>query len=236
MKFAFEISRQQRDAKPGTGGAALVTPVVKPKDAQIIRESQKMFPNARGRMYEAAQVNRLTSDFGISIASGNAQILNSYIGAVARARTLERDNPYAWRAIQLMQNNVGGSEPFKLELKLGEKDSTGKFTKDKAAIEKIKAAWKKAGRKENCTVRQDMTRDECYWQAIAAFFRDGLILWRKYTGFPNNDFKFGIETIETDRLDHWLNRPAVGTANEIQFGIERNKYRAPVAFHILTRH
>lgn len=236
MKFAFEISRSQLDVKKGTGGAAFVTPVVQPNHAKMIVASQGLEARGRKRLYEAAQTNRLTADFGVSIASGNAQVLNSFPATVARARTLERDNPYAWRAIQLMQNNVGGSEPFKLEMKLGKKSKDGKFVKEKDTNDSIKAWWKRQGRKENFTVRQDITRDECYWQAISAFYRDGAILWRKYNDFPNNDCHYGVEPIEIDRLDHWYNRPAVGTANEIQFGIERNKWRAPVAYHILTRH
>ena len=242
MKVSFEISRERAKAQQGkdvpvmTGEKALVQVTrVQPNHAGIIRETQQAFKGKR-RMYEAATTNRMTSDFGVSIASANAQILNSRIAAVARARTLERDNPYAWRALQLFQNNVGGDAPFKLEMKLGTTDASGKFTKDKEANDKVKAAWKKAGEIENATVRQDMTRDEAYWQAIVAFIRDGGVLWRSYTAFPNNDFKYAFEPIEVDRLDHWLNRPAVGTANEIQFGIERNRYRAPVAYHILTRH
>ncbi len=236
MKAAFEISFRDKAPKAGTGAAALVTPVVKPKDAAIIRDSQRTVSGGRTRMYEASQTTRLTADFGVSIASSNAQVLNSYVGTTTRARTLERDNPYAWRGLQLFQNNIGGDKPFILEMKMGKKDAKGKFTKDTEACDKVKAWWKKCGRKENYTIRQDMTRDECYWQAIVAFIRDGGILWRTYPGFPNNATKFAIETIESDRLDHWWNRPAVGTNNEIQFGIERNKYRAPVAYHLLTRH
>ena len=236
MKAAFEISFRDKAPKQGTGAAALVTPIVKPKDAAIIRESQAVVTGGRKRMYEASQTNRLTADFGVSIASANAQVLNSYVAATTRARTLERDNPYAWRGLQLFQNNVGGDKPFILEMKLGKKEASGKFVKEKDTNDKIKNWWKKCGRKENYTVRQDMTRDECYWQAIVAFIRDGGIIWRKYPGFPNNETNFAIEPIESDRLDHWWNRPAVGTNNEIQFGIERNKYRAAVAYHLLTRH
>lgn len=234
-KFAFEISRTQRAVQKGTGGAAFVTPIVRPEHANIIRETQGIEAKGRRRLYEASQTNRQTADFGVSIASGNAQVLNSFVAATARARTLERDNPYAWRALQLFQNNVGGSEPFKLEVKLGKKDASGKFVKEKDSNEKIKAWWKKTGRKENFTVRQDITRDECYWQAIASFIRDGGIIWRKFNNFPNNDTHYGIEPITIDRLDHWLNRPAVGSNNEIQFGVERNRWRAPVAYHIMLR-
>jgi lambda family phage portal protein len=239
MKLTLEVSGRSPStvpAQPGlvTGGAALVSPVVNPDHAGKVRHAQSV-SRGRIRMYEAAQTTKLTSDFGVSIASSNAQVLNSRIAATSRARTLERDNPYAWRAIQLFQNNVAGSAPFKLEVKLGKKDKDGKFTKDDEANAKVKLAWKRAGRKENCTVRRDMTRNELYWQAISAMVRDGGMMWRKYTGFANR-FGFAVDPVEIDRLDHWWNRPAVGTANEIQFGIERDQFRAPVAYHILTRH
>src|SRR6185369_9893201 len=61
------------------------------------------------------------------------------------------------------------------------------------------------------------------------------ILFRKHRPF-NNAFSFALEPIEVDRLDHWWNRPAVGTANQIKFGMELDQFNAKVAYWILTRH
>jgi lambda family phage portal protein len=208
---------------------------VKPQHASIVRETMQR--PKRLRMYEAAGVSRSngTADFGVDISSGNAEVLNSFIAASTRARKLERDNPYAWRGLQLFQNNVCGPEPFKLTLKIG-KTVNGRFVKEKDTIAKIKKWWAKEGRPENYTVRKNQSRSSAYWQAITACIRDGGILWRKFPLYPGNDTRFGIKPLEIDHLDHWLCRPAFGTANEIQFGIEKDAYGAPVAYHILTRH
>lgn len=209
--------------------------IVKPPHAGIVRETMQR--PKRMRMYEASAVSRSTgtADFGVDISSGNAEVLVSFIAASTRARTLERDNPYAWRAIQLFQNNVCGDEPFKLNLKLGKKVN-GKFIKDSDTIAKIKKWWEREGRPENYTVRKNLSRAAAYWQAIAACIRDGGILWRKFNPYPGNDTRFAVKPLEIDHLDHWLCRPAFGTANEIQFGIEKDAYGAPVAYHVLTRH
>lgn len=239
LSITFDSSRSAAEqARRAHSGPALTPQVANPDQASILRGMQRVVSLKRGqtRMYEAAQTTRLTSDFGVSIASANAQILTSRIAATARARTLERDNPYAARGLNLFQNNVCGDMPFVLEMNLGKKNADGAFIKETDLNDEVKAAWEEAGDMENCTVRRDMTRDECYWQAITALVRDGGVLWREWEAFPNNPFSYAIEPIEIDRLDHWWNRPAVGTNNEIQFGIERDKWRGPVAYWILTRH
>lgn len=106
---------------------------------------------------------------------------------------------------------------------------------DKDLCRMVKKAWKEALKPKNCTVRRNMSGVQLQRLGIRCIKRDGGILYRIHKNFAN-EFKFALELIEIDRLDHNYNRPAVGTDNQIKFGIERDQFGAPVAYHILMRH
>ncbi len=238
MKFTFEISRSAAAARLQTQDSRLKTgdvirsASVNPDHAGIVRQ----FPRRMSRMYDAASTDGLSADFPISIQSANAEILVSAIAARSRARRLERDNPYAWAMLNTFQNNVIGSDGFRLNSRVGKFTPEGEFIEERETNRMIEEWWCEAGLPENFTVRRDMSRLEAYLQACSALVRDGGILWRQWRGFPKNKFRYACEPIEIDRLDHNWNRPAVGTANEIQFGIEMDEFHAPIAFWILSRH
>lgn len=222
-------------SKPASTGRVIRSARVMPEHARVLREVN-MRTLRMLRSYEAAVTSNLTADLPVSITSANAEILVSISAARSRARKAERDDPYAWQIINLYQDNVGGDEPFRLEMHVGKRDSTGKFIEETETNQEIEDAWNEAGLPENCTVRRDMSRSEVYWQAISAIVRDGGILARHYAGFPNNEFGYAIDPIEMDRLDHYFNRPRTGNQSEIQFSIEMDEYHGASFYHILTRH
>ena len=237
MKFTFE-----------TGGSLLKQRTVQPKDAEMLRAQAAKagkFPIANGqmvkmakskfRMYDAAATTNLNQDFPVSITSANAEILVSISASRARARRLVRDNPYAASAENTYATNVAGDEPFRLEMKVG-KYVGGAFEEETETNRIIETAWRDAGKPENCCASRNLSRLELYHMAIAAVVRDGGVLARHRRAYPKNKFGYAIEPIEIDRLDHYWNRPANGTANEIQFSIEMDEWHSPIAYWILTRH
>lgn len=232
MKFSLELSRAK------TGGELLKQNVVKPSHAEAIRKSpDNRLPGHRKlRMYDAATTTNLNVDFPVSITSANAETLTSISATRARARRLVRDNPYAWGVENSYCNNVAGDEPFQLEMKVGKYDADGKFEEEVETNRIIEQAWKEAGRPENCCASRNISRLELYHMAIASVIRDGGILFRHRRAYPQNKFNYAVEPIEADRLDHFWNRPANETGNEIQFSIEMDEWHAPVAYWILTRH
>jgi lambda family phage portal protein len=190
------------------------------------------------RMYAGAQVTRLNTDWPITLTSANAEILVSAIALRSRNRQLERDDDYMRNMLFLLENNVVGHRGIKFLLKVkGEKGSY-----DTPLIREIRGAWKRALRRGQCTVSRNLSGTELQRLAVRCLARDGVILFRIHRSF-GNDFGFALEPIECDRLDHNWNRPA-GTErpddpyrqNEIQFGVEMDQFKAPVAYHILTRH
>lgn len=238
MKFTFE-----------TGGSLFKQRTVQPRDAEMLRAQAAKagkFPVPNGsmvkmakskfRMYDAAATNDLNVDFPVSITSANSEILVSISASRARARRLCRDNPYASGIETTFGVNVVGAEPFRLEMKVGKKDENGKFIAENQTNQLIEDAWKEAGKPENCCASRNLSRLELYLQVISSVIRDGGILARHRRAYPKNKFGYAIEPIEIDRLDHYWNRPANGTANEIQFSIEMDEWHAPIAYWILTRH
>jgi len=183
------------------------------------------------RMYAGAQVSRLTADWGISITSANAEILVSAIALVSRNRQLERDDDYFRKMLALLENNVIGDEGLKLRCLTKGPDGSH----DKDLIAKVHEAWHDYLHEENCTIMGNMGGVELQRMAIRRLAVDGGCLFRIYPAFAN-EFGFALEPIEIDRLDHNWSRPAAGSSNEIQFGIEVDKFKRHVAYWILTRH
>lgn len=197
---------------------------------EVAPSTRQVTPSAR-RMYQAAQVNRLTADWLVTITSANAEILVSRKAVIACTQQLERDNPHFRKILRIHKNNVIGHRGIQLQNKA--KDSNGNLDRDANAA--VMDGWKKYSRQEFCTVSRNLSCLEVQKLAIYALVRDGGILFRKYRGF-NNAFKYAIEPIDIARLDHDYNMPVDGIQNRVQFGIEYDKFGAPVAYHILTRH
>lgn len=205
---------------------------VSPFHAKIIREvNGKMM-----RMFEAAISTNLNADFPVTISSGNAEVFTSILATRARARTLERDNPYAWAMIQSMMANVGGHDPFRLEMKVGKTTAEGEFKEERDTNEKIETWWKDAGKPANCTTRRDTSRLELYLQAIASMVRDGGILARHWRAFPKNPYKYAIQPLEIDRLDHYYNGKNELTGNNIIMSKEVDQWGGVVGYWVLQRH
>lgn len=184
------------------------------------------------RQYAAARMDRLTSDWIAGATSADAEIQGSRKTVTQRTRQAERDNPYAGSALGIFENNVIGDEGIKLQMKA--KLRSGKEL-DKESNQQIEAAWKLAGKPKHCTTQRNLSREEMLWLAISSVIRDGGILFRKWPAF-DNAFGFALQPIEIDQLDHDYNRIGVPGQNEIQFGIEYDRFRAPLFYHVLTRH
>jgi lambda family phage portal protein len=178
------------------------------------------------RMYEAAVSTGMTADFPISVTDANAENRMSILGVMSRSQRLDRDDPYYHSAIKNYVVDVGGHNPFRLEMNLDNESEN----------EMVEEAWQEAGEKENCCSTRDITRDEMYWQAIASMVRDGGLLFRHHRLYPKNPFGYAIEPIDRARLDHYWNRPQSGSENAVYMSRELDSWNAPVAYWILSRH
>jgi lambda family phage portal protein len=239
MKLSLSIFEKDQPPAPVSTpvayktGRSIRSPRVMPEHAQQLRSiNSKMM-----RMYDAALSNNLNADFPTSTSSANAEIFTSLMPTRSRARTLDRDNPFAWAILESMRRNVGGHEPFRLEMKAGTTSAGGEFIEDLAVNQEIEAAWAEAGLPKNCTTSGDISRLELYLQAITAMVRDGGIIGRHWDAFPHNKFRYAIQPLEYDRLDHYWNGRNEQNGNDIRMSVEVERpWDRKVAYWLLTKH
>jgi hypothetical protein len=71
--------------------------------------------------------------------------------------------------------------------------------------------------------------------AIRNVATDGEVFIRHVPGFDNK-YRYAIQLIDADQVDHTFSRPPGGPDNEIRLGIEIDKWGAPVAYYVNKRH
>ncbi len=185
-------------------------------------------PKKRG--YTAARIDRLSADWLSPQTSSDAELAAALPTLRGRSRELERNNEYAQGYFGLLENNVLGANGVALEMKVS--DPSG--TTDGLANNAIKAAWKEWSGREYCTMSGESCWREVEGLALRSTARDGGVIVREIKGAPSK-FGYAIDVIEIDLLDINYNM-ALPNGGDIRFGIERNQWKRPVAFHLLAYH
>lgn len=184
------------------------------------------------RSYNAGSIDRLKSDWTTTTTSADVEVRNDVTKVRARSRQLQRDDPYARRYFRLFANNVLGWQGIKLQMKI--KDAAGNL--NSSANSQIENAWRKWGRKKNCTIDKRLSWRQVCRLALTSRKRDGGFLIR-YVPYFNNEFSFALQCIEVDHLDVYQNVPNYqGSGNEIRMGVELNANKEVVAYHLWTKH
>lgn len=185
---------------------------------------------ASKRMFAAAKIDRLTSDWKTTITSVDQEIFRDLTKLRARSRQLANDNDYVKKFLGLCKTNVVG--PTGICLQSQAKDPNGKL--DKAAIQLIEEAFSRWAKMGNCDVTGKLSWTDLQELVIETTARDGECLVRKVKNYPNA-FRFALQVLEADQLDVNLNKD-LGNGSYIRMGIEFNPWGRPVAYHILTKH
>lgn len=187
-------------------------------------------PGRRG--FDAAKIGRLTSDWVTTSKQLDADIQAGLTALRARSRDLCMNNDYGKRFMWILKSNVIGPKGIELQPQVSMKNKkAGQPQMDQAANDKIKAAWAKFCTKENCTVTKQLTFKDVQDLFIQGVARDGEFIYRFVPRF-DNDFKFALQLIEPDYLDHNYN----DTRLNIKMGIEFNEWRQPTFYHISKNH
>lgn len=182
------------------------------------------------RAYSAANTGRLFADYRESERSADSELYPVISRMRARSRDLARNNEYAKRYLSLLKTNTVGQYGVKLQVKAldpaGALDQPGN-----SAVEQGFKAW---GRKGNCTADGKMSWIDVQKMVIESLARDGEVFIIKHRG---NDFhdSFALEFIEPDQVDEEKSE-RLSNGNEIRMGVELDKFRKPIAYHLLTYH
>lgn len=201
------------------------------------------------RSYDAAMTSAFNTDFKGTYGSPNAEIMTSDYPVRARCRTIAKDHPHGKAIVRAYKNNVVGHDPFRLTMRVGKWEvvenvnaATGKKTKAKRFVEEeelnraVEEQWILFGRRENFSIKQDLSRLEAFLQIQGSGTTVGGALMRLHRDFPRNKFKFAVNLLETDRLQ----TSYMGTSedgNPIRFSVERDpNWGYPLYYYLLTRH
>lgn len=184
------------------------------------------------RTYAAAQVSRLTADFPSSGTAADRDIRDALEILRTRARWLCQNDPLAARFVTLMMLNVPGPFGYGLQVKSFDwmKQPDNKWVKlfDERANRMIEEVWGKWSKAPTVTGMQTLRQVEHLIMSHLA--RDGEFLVRKIYR-KSSPFGFLLQVLEPDWLDEKRNE-ILADGNVIRMGIEFDKWRAPVAYHI----
>lgn len=186
----------------------------------------------RVRAYTAAQGGRL---LGSWLGTGNSADTEIYAALELlrkRGRDLAQNNGYARRFLSMCKTNIVGHAGVRLQNKAYAPNGIDLDKKANAAIE---ARWRKFCRLENCCVSGDLSMIDLLKLIIETVFRDGEILVRRYKTFPHNAFRYALQPIEADQLDHTMNC-TLANGNKVVMGVEKDRWGRRVAYYILSAH
>lgn len=181
------------------------------------------------RQFDGASMGRLFNDFVSSQRTADSELRHNLTTLRNRSRELSRNNEYAKRYLRLLKTNVIGEKGISLQVKAINAD--GSF--DRIGNNIIEGQWKKWCRKGTCTVDGKLSFIDAQSLMIESLARDGEVLVRLVN--YNNADKFAIEFLEPDLIDENKNE-RLKNGNTIRMGVEMDKYRRPVAYHIRTSH
>lgn len=182
------------------------------------------------RGYSGVNTNRLFSDFVASERSADSELRGALKELRNRSRDLSMNNEYAKRYFELLKVNVIGDKGVFYQSKAI--DSIGQL--DQNGNEAVEAAFRRWGKYGNPTVDGKMSWIDVQKLAIELVAKDGEAFIVKHRTSAFHD-SFALEFIEADQIDEQLNK-RLENGNEIRMGIEVDRFKKPVAYHILTYH
>ena len=187
------------------------------------------------RSFQAAEAGPFTAGFPGWDASINALLLNARPVLVTRSRHWARNTGPGRRFHDLVRNNGAGPVGFTLRMRCGDwRQEKGRwvFRLDKLANDAIERAWLAWCARGQCEATGRLSfADVCRLQ-LDTCARDGEYLARQLRG-ADNRFRFGLQLLQTDRLDHHHNVTPASSGDEVRMGVHRNSLGAATAYSIL---
>ena len=183
-------------------------------------------------VFHGAQGGRLTLDWIASILSADQEIKGNLRLLRARARELSRNNPVAKSYLKLLVANVLGEKGIGYKPQVRNNDDS----LNSAFNAKIEKAWTEWAKKGNCTVDGKLSLRAVQALVLKTLATDGEVFIRRIRGFDGNKFRYALQLIDPDQVDHLYTRAASKQENEVRMGIEVDQWGRPVAYFINRQH
>jgi lambda family phage portal protein len=185
---------------------------------------------ARRSMFKGAEMSRLWWDWVASPIAADQEMYNDFLRLRARAREMRRNHPLIKKYLKLLANNVVGPTGFKLRARVRNNSGYLAIPINK----KIQKAWNDWARDVSVDGRHTLVSILQFLIKNAAV--DGEFCVRKIRNFKANKYRFALQVLDPDLLDHmFFQAPGVG-ANEIRLGVEIDVYSRPLAYWFWDRH
>ncbi len=183
-------------------------------------------------MYSAAKLSRLTSGWGQSITSGDAELHSSLSTMRARCRELVRDAPLAKRARTIVQNNIIGTG---IGMQAQVKSTRGKLIK--RINDDIEKTWERWAEADSCHTGGALHFADLERACMAQVFDAGEVLLRKHpSSFGASPVPVALELIEPERLADTWHLPGPADGHMLRMGIEVDRFFRPVAYWLREQH
>ena len=195
--------------------------------------AERIAPVARvqKRRFEAARLDRLTSDWQATTVSINQELRGDLDRLRARCRQLINNNDYARKFRLMVQSNIVGPGGIRLQARV----SDGPDRPDRLANQAIEAAWAEWSAQCDVTGRQSL-RDLCD-TLVGQLPSDGEFLVRIVRGpQAGNRFGFALQAIDVDRIDTTYTVARAGPQNAVVMGVEIDEFHRPQAVWIFEAH
>lgn len=186
--------------------------------------------------YDAGQLSRITAQWGISHGNANRDLLGNLVMLRARSRSLERNDPYAKKFLDMVEGNVVGHAGISVQSRVTEIGPAPdyKTIQDKAANVILERAFGEFSRIGQFEVTGKLSRSAFERLLIRTIARDGEVLVKHVTD-PTSRCGIRYQMLEADWLDETLNED-LPNGNRIVMGVELDASGRPVAYHLRTRH
>lgn len=169
--------------------------------AQRLRDRGLMNFFEKNRAYDAAGVGRRTKNWRANNVSANVEIEGSLEKLRARSRELDRNNPYAKRAVERIADNVIGT---------GIRPTPAKETK------KLKEAWKLWAEKKECDFDGLMSFYGLQRLAMRTVAESGecIVRMRRTTENKKSMIPIQLQIFEPDIIDSGRNLTVISGSGE----------------------
>lgn len=182
-------------------------------------------------VFAGANSSRLTMDWVVSILSADQEVKSNMRMLRARARELSRNNAVAKSYLKLLVANVLGEKGMGYQAQV--RNNNQKL--NQGFNTKIEAAWRDWSKKGNATVDGKYSFRAIQALVLKTIATDGEAFVRIVPGFANK-YRFALQMIDPDQVDHLFSRFPSKTENEIRMGIEVDKWGKPVAYYVNPAH
>lgn len=197
---------------------------------KTIRRLVPFISRKKVRKYLAAQNSRLHMGWITQPSLIDADIRGGLTSLRARSREEAQNNGYYKGFLRDLTENVVGHQGFQLISKPMDSDTEV----DLEAKSTIERHWKIWGLRAQRPELSGMAFKQFCKLLIRSVAQDGEVFIWERAGSTVNPYRYSVQIVEPGAIDVELEEPETANGTTIKMGIEFDRSRFPVAYHVLA--